>query len=459
MPARLVRGTFVVLLALARLVSTAVAAPEHDRCIILVSVDGLAGFYIDDPRSDLPTLRRLAAEGARASGVVCSFPTVTWPNHTTMVTGVPPAKHGVIGNNYYDRSTGKNVSLLPDPVLDKDQIVKVPTIYDVAHQAGLKTAGIIWPATRNAKTLDWTVPDMAGDGWQRFGTPGWLSELRGAGLPVDHHAAWVAGGGGVQRDWLYTRMARHALVNHQPNLLLIHLVEVDHVEHKYGPRSDDAYWAVSQADDRVRDLVEAVNASPLRGKTTIFVCSDHGFFPIEKEIRPNVVLRQSGLIQGQGKDVTKTAWALSQGGACAVYVLEDARRAELVNQLADQLAQLEGVEAVIKPADFARIGQPTREENPNAADLWLAARKSYSFSDGVDGDNVVVPRSSLGGTHGYLPEHEDLLATCIIWGAGIKPGVALGKISNEDIAPTIARLLGVELPTASGKPLTAALAK
>ena len=74
--------------------------PHEDRCVILVSVDGLANFYLDDPLADMPTLRKLAKAGARADGMVCSFPTVTWPNHTTLVTGTTPAKHGVIGNNY-----------------------------------------------------------------------------------------------------------------------------------------------------------------------------------------------------------------------------------------------------------------------------------------------------------------------------------------------------------------------
>jgi hypothetical protein len=96
---------------------------------------------------------------------------------------------------------------------------------------------------------------------------------------------------------------------------------------------------------------------------------------------------------------------------------------------------------------------------PHAADLWLAGKKTYSFSDSLDGDNAVVPRDARAGTHGYLPEHDDLLGTCIIWGAGVKPGVSLGKISNQDIAPTIARVLGIEMPTAVGKPLTAGLAE
>ncbi|MGC3971446.1 MAG: alkaline phosphatase family protein [Pirellulales bacterium] len=171
--------------------SPASAEPHKDRCVILVSIDGLANFYFDDHRAHMPTLRRMAAEGARADGMLCSFPTVTWPNHTTLVTGVVPAKHGVIGNGYYDRAKGAGVQLILDPVFDKDQVVKVPTIYDVAHQAGLRTAGIIWPATRNAKTLDYTVPDMGtSEEWTQYGTRSWLEELRAEGIPVDRQTAW-----------------------------------------------------------------------------------------------------------------------------------------------------------------------------------------------------------------------------------------------------------------------------
>ena len=123
-----------------------------------MSVDGLANFYMDDPAAEMPTIRKLAAEGAKAASMRASDPTVTWPNHTTLVTGVSPAKHGVVGNNYFDRAKGEKVTLIWDPVLDKDEIVKVPTIYDLAKAAGLKTLAIKWPATRNARSLDLTLP-------------------------------------------------------------------------------------------------------------------------------------------------------------------------------------------------------------------------------------------------------------------------------------------------------------
>ena len=166
--------------------------PASDRCVILISVDGLANFYLDDPNAHLPTLRKMAKDGARADGVVCSFPTVTWPNHTTMVTGVPPAKHGVMSNTIYDRIKQEKVSLILDPLFDKDEVVKAPTIYDLAHQAGLVTASIAWPCTRAAKTLDYTVPDMGRDAaWAKYGTTSWLAELKAEGLPIEMAAGLV----------------------------------------------------------------------------------------------------------------------------------------------------------------------------------------------------------------------------------------------------------------------------
>ncbi|MFV0444227.1 MAG: alkaline phosphatase family protein [Planctomycetaceae bacterium] len=450
-----------LLLCLVMLPVTAVEAalPRTDHCVVLISVDGLAGFYFDDPHANLPTLRKLAGEGARAEGLTCSFPTVTWPNHTTLVTGVAPVKHGVIGNNYFDRTKDEKIGLIVDPVFDKDQLVTAPTIYDAAHEAGLTTAGIVWPATRNARSLDFTVPDMGGDNWNTYGTQGWLEELRKEGLPVDQHGKWCKEPtGGPMRDWLYARLANQLFQKHPPNLLLVHLIEVDHAQHKHGPRSPEAYWAVNYADHCVRDIVDAANQSQFQGKVTFVIASDHGFLPIETDIRPNVKLTQLGLLKLDGSDKkSKQAWCVAQGGSCMVYVLDQEHQAEIVAQLAKELGSLPGVDRVILPDQYGEIGQSTPDKDPRAPDLWLAAKSGYSFTDTHTGDEVVGPRETKGGTHGYLPNQPELYGTLILNGADIKPGGKFGVVSNQDVAPTIARLLGLELPTADGRVLTEAL--
>ena len=433
----------------------AAAQPQADRCVILVTVDGLANCYLNDPLSSMPTLQKLAREGAKAQGMVCAFPTVTWPCHVSLATGCTPAKTGMVGNSYLDRKTGSPVTLLCDPVFDKDEAVHVPAIFDAAHQAGLKTASVCWPATRNAKTLDWTVPDMGGDAWDRYGSAAWMAELRAEGFPVDRQGAWVVEAtGGVMRDWLYTRMAVQVLKKHAPNLILLHLVEMDHVEHRTGPRSPEAYWCASFSDDRLRELVEAIEQSKYAGKTTLVVCGDHGFMPTRYDIRPNVLLRKLGLITLEKDKITKqAAYCLSQGGGCAVYVLDTGRRAEIIKQLKTQLATLEGVAAVLDEEEYTKLGQPTPDKEPRAPDLWLSAKCEYSFGNSATGDELLGTRKTVTGTHGYLPDQPQLHSVCVIWGPGIKPGTDLGKVNSIDVAPTIAKILGVALPSAEGKPL------
>lgn len=441
------------------------AAEPPQRCVIIISIDGLAGFYFDDPAAHMPTLRRLAAEGALSSRMQCSFPTVTWPNHTTLVTGVPPAVHGVLANNLVDRLSGEPVKLIGDSVFDQQQIVHVPTIYDAAHAAGLSTAAVSWPATRNAPTLDWTLPDVyAQANFDRYATSNWLAELREAGVPVDRRGEWVDADETMARcDWLSTRAAVHAIEHHQPSLLLLHLLVADSVQHKFGPRTPEAYWALGYADDRVRDVLDAVERANLTSRTTLLVVSDHGFFAIDKVIQPNVAFKQAGLLDVQnGEIVRKDVYSISQGGAAPVYVLDRSKAAELIPRVTELLVDVEGVERVIPAEEFAELGQPTAREHRWAPDLWLAAKDGYVFWHAVEGDKVIADRlpadaPQYRGMHGYLPHHAGMRGTFLAHGAGIQANAKLDEISNLDVAPTAARLLDIEFPSAQGKPIEAAL--
>ena len=436
-------------------------ARAADRLVVLISIDGLASYYLDDPKADMPTIRRMAREGASAGRMKCALPTVTWPNHTTLATGVFPGRHGVIANSYWDRKEGKSVALIPDPLFDKDEIVKVPTIYDVAHDAGLKTAGICWPASRNAKTLDWTVPDIFPDElFQKCSTPKFLEELRAEHIPFDMQETWCkAPGGGVQRDWMYARMTRLAIRKLRPNLVLLHLMETDHVQHGKGPKTPDAYWACSHEDDRVRDVLEACEAE-FPGRATIFVTSDHGFIPYTREIKPNVALRKAGLLAVEGGKITKRdATALGQGSSTFIYVLDRARRAEILKKLPELFRGVEGLDEIVELKDFGKYHLVSPDKDPRMADLVLTCKDGFSFNDGATGDDVVTPPSALKGSHGCSPNHPMMYATFVAWGAGIQPGVKLPEVNNVDVSPTIARLLGLTMKDVDGRVLNEILAK
>jgi predicted AlkP superfamily pyrophosphatase or phosphodiesterase len=440
----------------------AAAPAEH---VILVSIDGWAHHYFDDPKCHMPTVKRLAEEGARARRMECSFPTVTWTNHTTLVTGVQPGKHGVIANAYFDRTEWKKVPFIPDPIFDKDQIVKTPTVYDLVKNAGMTTAGVIWPASRGAKTLDWTVPDVfEQELFEKYGTPQLLEEARAAGIPVEKQMEWCKEGnpGKPKRDYMYSQLAQHIIRTKKPNFLAIHLVMLDSLEHAHGRQVPEAYWAANDSDNRVADLVRATEEAGIRDKTAFVITTDHGFITYTNTINPNVMLRNEGLqktLLGKSLDKSSKVFAMSEGGACFVYVFDQANRDQILAQITPKLAALEGVETVIERKDFAaQVGHQLPEQDPREPDLFLSAKDGYTFSDSLADTKEINPTDSPKGAHGYLQTHAHMKGCFVVSGAGVKKGVVLDDIRNLDVAPTMARLLGVPMPDVDGRVLEEVLA-
>jgi predicted AlkP superfamily pyrophosphatase or phosphodiesterase len=446
----------------------AAPVPASDRIVVLISLDGLCGYYLDDPEADMPTIKRLAAEGASSATMKASVPTVTWTNHTTLVTGVHPAKHGVVGNNFYDRANHKRMLLLGDPDFEKDQIVRVPTIYDAAKATGLKTASVRWPASRGAKSLDWAIADVGSvDLLKRSTTPALLAELKEAGLwkEVDEaEAAANDGGKFLLSDETCTRAFELILRRHRPNLALLHLIDVDGEQHKFGPRTPEAYRAIREIDARVRSVWETMLTEYGPDKATIVLAADHGFSPIRRQILPNVVLRKAKLLnEVTGDDANAEARArvrvVMQGGCAMLYLFEDdgEKRAELVASVKKAFAGLEGVAKVAGPDELPAYGVARVADDPHAPDMVLFADMGYAFGDTTAGDVPYEIKPQRKGSHGHDPALPELRASFVACGAGIRPGVKLGDIENTAVTPTIAKLLGVKMSNLDAEPLTAAL--
>lgn len=458
------KNPFLILFSFAAIVGIpcAKAALPSDQVVVLISVDGLAHFYLDDPKAEMPMIRELIAGGASAAKMKSVFPSVTWPVHTTLVTGVLPNKHGVFGNTYIDRASGKVIELSGDPLFDKEQIVKAPTLYDVAKEAGLKTAAIAWPATRSAKTLDWTVPFvLTNELFQRHGTPSLWGEFKQAGIAYETEAEGYKPGKGEARDILNMQMFNHVLHAHRPQLALFHILEVDHIQHVNGPKSAEAYAAIKFADSCVRRIWEQLNRD-FPGKATLIVVSDHGFFPYQQTIQANVILRKAGLLKvNAGRKIAAAqVRSVYQGGSTFIYVLDATQRDAMSAQVAALFAGVEGVEQVITPKEFSKYGLPTTESDPQMPDLILSARSGYAFSDAIIGDIDVMPKSSVTkGMHGYDPNYDELHGIFVAWGAGIKAGTKIGPINCTDVTPTMAKLLGLEMNNLDGQVLDSILVK
>jgi predicted AlkP superfamily pyrophosphatase or phosphodiesterase len=172
-----------------------------------------------------------------------------------------------------------------------------------------------------------------------------------------------------------------------------------------------------------------------------------------------VVLKELGLIATEGDKVTsRKAWCVPQGGSAFVYVLDDARRSQVAAQLKDRFANLDGVTGVVTPDGFAKLGLPPPSASSESPDLVLLTGPGYSFADVVQGD-AVGSAGGLKGTHGHDPAPAYMHATFVAAGAGIKPGTQLDIIQNVDVAPTIARLMGLAMKNVDGRVLSEILAE
>lgn len=405
-------------------------APK-DRMVVLISLDGFPAFALDDPRLPVPTLRRLAREGAMAKAMTTVNPTVTWPNHTAMITGVEPAKHGVLANGTIVK-TGAGAAVKVEPWIEKDKMVHVPTVYDAVHKAGLTTAQVDWVAIHKAPTITFPFPEVPA-------VEGKIEqEMIAAGLVKADEIQQFGKGNILWRDQIWTDAGVHIIKRHKPNLLLFHLLSLDSGHHSYGPRTLAGNTAMAFLDACVARLLDAIRAAGMEKRSTILIVSDHGFKAYTKTIQGNAMLAAAGLDQ--------KAFMLPEGGSALVYVPQ----AGDVAAVRKVFAGAEGVAQVIAPEEYAKYGLPSPSKNEQMSQLFLAAQNGYSFSGGVSG-GAVVTRPSQGGAHGYVSMDPDLDAIFLAWGYGVKRGAVVDRMRNIDLAPTIAKLLGVKFDGVDGR--------
>lgn len=428
---------------------------EH---VVLITIDGFPAYLFNDAKTPVPNIRRVAAQGTVAEGVRVSNPSVTWPNHTTLVTGTRPARHGALFNGVLVRGEpGQPVRV--DPRRDQSDLIATPAIFDLLHAAGLRTAAINWPCTRNSPGLDDNFPDVPDN--LANSTPRLRAELVTTGALTNETDANFDRLTGPGRDEVWTRAAIQVIQERKPHLLLLHLLNTDGTHHRYGPGSPASYTALALADTFVGRILGALDNAGIRSKTAVFVTADHGFATATNVLQPNVLLRRAGLLQlGPTNLITRArAQVVPEGGTGMIYLTDPRTRDEDRRRVLELLANQEGVADVVLPDRFAELGFPDPEKHRGMADLVLVAKEGYAVSGATTGDDFVVPvgRETNQGYHGYIASFSKMNALLVASGPGIKRGATVGLVDNIDVAPTVARLLGLAFPSADGKVLTGIL--
>ncbi len=410
--------------------------------VIVVSIDGMMPeTYLDPDRLGLavPTLRSLAARGARARAVESVFPSVTYPAHTTLVTGAPPRVHGITANRPLDPLQKNH-----DGWRWYAEDIAVPTLWSAVEAQGGTAALVTWPVTVGARVA-FNVPEI----W-RAGTPDDQKLLRSLSTPglLDRVARaapelWTHLVPPDVRDAAQFAIARYLVTEERPDLLLVHVWETDDAQHAHGPRSPEARRAFEHVDALLGELIRTLERTPDGSRTTLVVLSDHGFAPVDREIRLHALFRERGLVEldPAGRAVAAKVASTENGGTAYVHVLDPAAEADVraaLESLGPAIARIYSREEIA-----AAGGDPD-------ATFAVGAAPGHSFTDTVAGP-AVAERPGRGH-HGFPPADPAMAASFLAIGPGIGPR-DLGSIRMIDIAPTIARWLGVTLSGATGTPI------
>lgn len=399
--------------------------------VILISVDGFRPEFYLDSNWKAPTIQRLMREGVYAQKVKPVFPTVTYPNHISMITGVLPNKHGI----YYNRPPVGNAGRWDV------SMIKSPTVFDAVQGAGLSSAALFWPVTIQS-SIQYNVPtplrrtsSFSADVMKNVASPGLWKEL-------EQHAIGKISSSDIENDVYTGKMAAYLIEAYKPSLMAVHLVGMDYAQHKVGLKNQSVAEALTIIDQAIKTIVDAVDRAGITASTTLLVVGDHGFCEVHAALSPNVWLKKKGIYRSASR--WKAKFHTASGGSAFLYLKnpEDDRTLRKVRHILESLPDNQKkLFRIIEREELISIGA-----DPDAM-LALNPTPGIYLQPNATGK---VMTSATGGTHGYFADFPEIMTGFVGWGSGLKPGVVIQQLNIPDIAPMITRLLGVDFVSADG---------
>jgi predicted AlkP superfamily pyrophosphatase or phosphodiesterase len=383
------------------LAAPASAAPT----VILLSWDGMRH---DGPeRADAPALQRLLREGARAERLIPVFPPNTFPGHVSLATGTHPDRHGILDNRFFDRERGR-YDMSDDP-----SWIEAEPLWVTAERQGVPAATYFWVGSE--------------DDWRGVGARYRMAPFDsgvGEGRKVDQILRWL-----------------DLPEPERPRLIMAWWHGADRAGHLHGPDDERVAEALREQARHLARLLEGIDARDGWRETTLLLVSDHGMTAVAGEVPLRAALEESGV------DVRKAG----SSSLAHLFLADPADRPRLERRLRD-LDHVTPIARESLPAEL-RLDHPTR-----TGDLVVQPDAGYVFRDGPLRQRLWRRvRRWLGwhtGMHGFDPEHPDMGGVFLAMGRGVPAGLRLGAVHQIDVAPTVARLLGIEPPRdAEGAPI------
>lgn len=397
--------------------------------VVLISLDALFD-------QDLPLMRQQPFFGeflAHASGcthVRTVYPALTYPAHTTLVTGVDPRQHGIGHNQPHHPEL--EASMRPW-YWDRAQ-VKVPNLFDAVKEAGGSCASVLWPVTGKTKSIRWNFPEvlaLPGENqtWKmlRYGSPLWLLQME-----LRHRSERVSLREPYLSDYA-TILLKDVIASHAPDLSAVHLVDLDDMRHHHGVFNRETRKAIQRLDHRAAEIWETMQHTPGMEGAALCLVSDHG----QADVRETVSLGEALTRLGLGFLFT----VQSNGFGAYLFFRQKEEEAAHLGELTDFLRQhMEELRAsaVYSAEDLAAMGAV------EGVSLAVEAAPGVVYDDGL-------PQAKREkATHGFGPGHPAENCLFALRGKGIREGVWIPDMPMRDVAPTLAGILGVKMPQARG---------
>lgn len=420
--------------------------------LVVISFDGLATLDFERLKS-LPGFNGYMQQASFCEKVYSIYPTLTYPAHTSIITGRYPKSHGVIDNTFLQPGRES-----PDWYWHRRH-VRGGTLYDEAKKAGMKTAALLWPVTARAR-IDFNMPEIfANRPWQNQimvslanGSPFFQFKMNqlfghlrhGKNQPdLDHF---------THQSLLYT------LKHYKPELVLVHYTDLDTMRHHHGFDSEQAQEALGRHARRLSEIIQTLKDADIYEESTVVVLGDHSSLDAHTIVNLNVLFREKGWISVDSKTQRFSYEVICKNCDGSAYIYMKNERDERIKEEIRELLQgfnnrYHCIEEIYTGAEAGELGA-----DQNCA-FMLEACRGYYFLDSMEGDVIkpinpaeagVVPHVTLN-THGYSPNKEDYTTVFMAAGKGIRSGVQVERMDLVDEGPTLARLLGLELKEADGK--------
>jgi alkaline phosphatase D len=362
--------------------------------LVLVSLDGFRADYLD--RFELPNLRRLMTGGTRARAMVPVFPSLTFPNHYSLVTGLYPEHHGIVANSFYDPGRGASYALGNQASVTDGSWYRGQPIWVAAETQGMVSACYFWPGSEAA------ISGVRPTYWKVYsGT-----------TPNEDRVAGVI-------DWLRLPEQR------RPHVITVYFNELDSASHRAPLDSPSIEAAARSLDRAIGLLMDGIDAQPIRDQVYLLVTSDHGMVEtgVAQTIRLASLVDVASLRTGFGGPVANL---YVTGGLDAARQLRDTINARLTHGRA-----------------YLREEVPERHHyraNPRIGDVVVIMEESWTIAAPSAGAERAGER---WGMHGWDPALPSMRAVFVIAGPGVRAGATIEEVRNIDVYPLMAHLLGL----------------